>query len=124
MAFSGTELDMLNKWNGLEALGDISALLLSTFHHLLSAFYLSTGYLTWQSPHESGPGSFQYLALVLTKLLLSPRCPGFGPAKDTHIHLPPIHPEIFCLDHLERWTLAMVKSEAENNEQLIPQPHT
>lgn len=40
-----------------------------------------------------------------------------------HPH-PAIHSEIFCLDHPERWTLAMMESEAENNEQLIPQPHT
>lgn len=117
MAFSGTELDMLNKWDGLAALGEISALLLSTFHHLLSAF---TAHMSLAQVLPV----LGCLALVLTKLLLSSLCPGFGPAEDTHIHLPQIHPEISCLDHLERWTLAMAKSEAENNEQLIPQPHT
>ena len=45
-----------------------------------------------------------------------PSMPWAGSAEDTYI----TPTEVFCFNHPESWTVAMVKLKAENMEQLIP----
>ena len=73
--------------------------------------------LTWQCPHESGPGSS--LHLNAWTLCWHICCPTHALGLDQlRICISPLT-EVICFNHPESWTLALVKFKAENGEQLI-----